>query len=541
MVVADLPVAAEAGREMLRAGGNAVDAAIATILMLNLVEPQSAGIGGGGFLLYFDSKSGDIDAYDGRETAPAAVSPEMFLKPDGTPMAFPDAVVSGLSVGVPGLLRVLEAAHLRHGKLPWKKLFDPAIKLAEGGFTISPRLHRLLENDKYLRAGPAAALFYQHGRAKPAGTKLVNAAFAKVLRSIAAEGADAFYEGGIARDIVAAVQGHKRPGRLDLADLAGYRSKLRTALCRPYRVWLVCGAPPPSSGGVTVLEILELLERFDLAKMTSLSLPAVHLVAEASRLAFADRDEYIADPDFVSAPVARLLADPYIDARAKLISRTRALGHVRAGRLTHASIWPYGPSYGFEYPTTTHVSVVDAEGNAAALTASIESAFGSRIMVRGFLLNNELTDFSFRPSLDGKPVANRVEGGKRPRSAMAPTLVFDPAGKPPGSRPGGKLRLVIGSPGGPRIIGFVVEALVAALDWKLPIDKAVALPHFDNRNGQTELERGTALEALAPALKAMGHDVALIPFDSGLNAIAIRGNTLYGAADPRREGVALGD
>jgi gamma-glutamyltranspeptidase/glutathione hydrolase len=533
MVVADEPAAAEAGREILRQGGNAVDAAIAAILVLNVVEPQAAGLGGGGFLLHFDARSGDIDAYDGRETAPAAATPDMFLMPDGTPMGFADAVVSGLSVGVPGLLRMLEAAHARHGKLPWKALFKPAIALAGEGFAIGPRLHQLLADDRYLRATPAAAaLYYQHGVARPAGTKLANPALAETLRRIAKDGPAVFYGGEIARDIVTAVHGHKRPGRLEPADLAGYQPRLRAALCQPYRQWLVCGMPPPSSGAVTTLGILGLLERYELAKMTPLSLPVIHLIAEASRLAFADRDEYVADPDFVPVPAGQLLAAGYLERRAKLISSKRALGHVQPGEPRHAALWRYAPSRGFEHFTTTHVSVVDAAGDAVALTADIESDFGSRIMVDGFFLNNELTDFSFRPEADGKPVANRLEPGKRPRSSMSPTLAFGPDGK---------LVLVLGSPGGARTMGFVVETLIAALDWQMPLDKAIALPHFDNRNGQTELERGSTLVALAPALKALGHDVSVIPLDSGLNAIAIRDGTLEGAADPRREGAARGD
>jgi gamma-glutamyltranspeptidase/glutathione hydrolase len=534
MVVADAPEAAEAGRAVLRQGGNAVDAAIATLLVLNLVEPDAAGIGGGGFLLHFDAASGDIDTLDGRETAPAAATPDMFLTTGGGPAEFAEATVSGLAVGVPGLLRMLEAAHARHGKLPWEALFKPAIDLAENGFSMSAHLRAALFDDRYVRSSPAAAsLYFQaNGVPKPAGARLTNKAFADTLRRVAAEGARAFYEGEIGRDIVAAVHGHKRPGRLEMADLESYKPLPRPPLCQPYRSWLVCGMAPPSSGGIAVLEILGLVERAELGAMAPLALPAVHLLAEAGRLAFADRDEYVADPAFVPVPTAQLLSAGYLAERAKLISTSRALGHTAPGTLRHASLIPFAGARVYEAPTTTHVSVVDAAGDAVALTADIDQPFGARIMVRGFFLNDELADFSFRPTLDDKQVANRVEGGKRPRSAMAPTFVIDPQGK---------LALVIGSPGGARAIGFVAEAIVATLDWKLPIDKALALAHFDNRNGQTELEKGTALEKLARELKSLGHDVAVIPMESGLNAIQVRDGVLYGAADPRREGAAAGD
>ncbi len=535
MVVADTAEAAEAGRAMLRQGGSAVDAAIAAILVLGVEEPEAVGIGGGGFLLYFDAATGDMDALDGRETAPAAATADMFLKPDGTPLEASEAAVGGLSVGVPGLLAMLEAAHARRGKLAWQTLFEPAIALAAGGFTVSPRLHELLAGDRRLGTSPAAAqLFYQgRGIAKPAGSRIANPALAATLRKLAAEGAHAFYEGDIAADMVAAAASGARPGRLKAGDLAGYKPRLRQALCQPYRAWLVCGMPPPSSGGLAVLETLGLLERFPLGKMAPLSTPALHLLAEAGRLAFADRDEYVADPDFVPVPVAQLLSAGYLAERAKLIAPGRARGgHVPPGAPRHAALWPFSGSGGHEPPSTTHVSVVDGAGNAAALSADIGQPFGARLMVRGFLLNDELNDFAFRPTVEGKPVANRVEAGKRPRSAMAPTIVVGADGK---------LALVIGTPGGAEIIGFVSEALVAALDWKLPIEQAIALPHIDNRNGRTEIESGSELEDRADALAAMGHDIALLPMESGLNAIQLRDGTLYGVADPRRGGTAAGD
>ena len=531
MIAAANPLAAEAGREVLRAGGSAVDAAIAAQLVLNLVEPQSSGIGGGGFLLHYAGDGGAMVAYDGRETAPAAATPDLFMQADGTPMAFWDAVVGGRSVGVPGLLRMLEMAHRDHGKLPWARLFEPAIRLADAGFAISPRLHALVARDRFLRGTPdAASYFYAaDGRPKAVGTPLENPAFAETLRAVAASGADAFYQGTIARDLVAAVAAVPgNPGLLSLQDMADYRAKRRAVICAPYRAWRVCGMPPPTSGGVTLLQILGMLEPFDLAGLDPASAEAVHLVAEASRLAFADRGRYLADADFVAVPVAELLDRAYLRRRAGTIRRDRTIEEAAPGLdERQASMPPQA-----EPPSTTHLAVVDGEGNAVSMTSSIENAFGSRLMVRGFLLNNQLTDFSFRPEVEGRPVANRVEAGKRPRSSMAPTLVLGPDSR---------LLLAVGSPGGSSIIGYVAKTLVAALDWQLDLQAAVNLPHFVNRNGPTDLERGTAAMALVRDLEALGHTLRFREMTSGLHAIRIAPQGLEGAADPRREGVALGD
>jgi len=534
MVAAANPLAAEAGLAMLRAGGSAVDAAIAAQMVLNLVEPQSSGIGGGGFLLHFAAEDGAIDAYDGRETAPAAATPDMFLDPKGEPMEFDDAVVGGLSVGVPGVLRLLELAHREHGRLPWARLFEPAIDLAKRGFEVSARLAKLIAEDEFLRTYPAAAAYFYDadGAARPAGAVLRNPDFAATLRAVAAGGADAFYRGPIARDIVAAVRGAPgNPGRLAESDLNEYRAKAREALCRPYRIWRVCGMPPPSSGGVATLQILGLLEGFDLAALDPASPEAVHLIAEASRLAFADRNRYLADDDFVAVPVGELLSAAYLRRRAETISPARSLGVAEPGRFGD-NLARATPPAAPERPSTSHVSVVDGAGNAVSFTSSIEGAFGSRLMVRGFLLNNQLTDFAFRPERNAVPVANRVEPGKRPRSSMAPTLVL---------HGNGGLRLAVGSPGGASIIGYVVKALVAVLDWQLDPQAAVALPNFVNRNGATVLEADTALAAIAPALKALGHEVELREMTSGLIAVAATPAGLVGGADPRREGVALGE
>jgi gamma-glutamyltranspeptidase/glutathione hydrolase len=534
MVVAANPLAASAGLEMLRRGGTAVDAAVAVQMVLTLVEPQSSGIGGGGFLLHYDAKSQKLATYDGRETAPAAATPDMFLHADGTPMEFDEAVVGGLSVGVPGALRLLELAHREHGRLPWATPFEPAIKLAEDGFAVSPRLQALLADDEHLKRLPAAAAyFYQpDGTPHPVGTMLRNPALAETLRLIASEGVAAFYEGRIARDVVAAVTTSPlQRGRLSLADIAAYRAMEREPVCAPYRQWRVCGMGPPSSGGIAVLQMLRLLERFDLASVAPDSAQAVHLFAQAGRLAFADRDRYVADPDKVTVPTAQLLAEPYLKERSQLIPADRDLGKATAGGLKQQSGWAV-PMPQFEPVSTSQVSIVDAEGNAVSFTTTIEGPFGSRLFVDGFLLNNELTDFAFSPERDGQPVANRVEAGKRPRSSMAPTMVFDEQGR---------LVLVTGSPGGSSIIPYVAKTLIAVLDWNLDPQAAADLPNFGNRNGATELEKGSALEALAPALQAMGHEVKITSMTSGLAVIAVTPEGRLGGADSRREGVAVGD
>ena len=447
MIAAANPHAAEAGREILRAGGSAVDAAIAAQLVLTLVEPQSSGIGGGGFLLHYRAKDGGVAAYDGRETAPAAATPELFLDAEGRPMGFWEAVVGGRSVGVPGLLRMLELAHQDHGRLPWAFLFEPAIRLAESGFEVSPRLHGLIAKDRFLaRQAEARDYFYDaEGQALAVGSLRRNEALAGVLRLVAWGGTEAFYEGEVAEAIVATVRGTANPGDMSLEDLSGYQAKRRDALCRPYRQWQVCGMPPPTSGGVAVLQILGLLERFDLAALDPNGADAAHLIAEAGRLAFADRNQFLADDDFVAVPLDALLDPAYLARRSALITLDGSLGKAKPGLSSESAAMPSQD----DPPSTSHLVVVDGKGNAVSMTSSIESAFGARHMVRGFLLNNELTDFSFRPEAGGRPVANRVEPGKRPRSSMAPVIVLDDDGR---------FLLALGSPGGSRIIGYVARA-----------------------------------------------------------------------------------
>ena len=535
MIAAAHPLGVDAGYAILKRGGTALDAAVAIQLVLGLVEPQSSGLGGGAFILYYSAGDKHVRAYDGRETAPAAAQPERFLVMFGRPMGFQEAALSGRSIGVPGTLAVLDLAHQKHGRLAWAELAQPAIALAESGFALSPRLYGLLARDRFLRRDAFAAryLFEPDGRPKPAGTILRNLEYADVLREIADHGAQAFYRGAIARDIAAAVQKHPvEPGDLTLADLDRYRAKERDPVCGPFRVYRVCGMPPPSSGGVAVLQILGILERLPRTDYARDPLAAVHLFAEAGRLAYADRDRYLADPDFIDVPVAGLVGGDYLARRAALVSVERSMRRAPAGhpRGAQAARWREGVA--LELASTTHFSVVDAEGNAVAVTSSIESRFGNHRFVRGFLLNNQLTDFAFRAEEVAGTVANRVEGGKRPRSSMSPTMVFDADGS---------LLLVVGSPGGNAIINYVAGVIVASLDWGLGLQDALNAPHFGSRNGPTELERGTSAEKLRARLAGMGHEVRVVDMASDAHAVQRIGETWVGAADPRGEGTARGE
>lgn len=565
MVAAANPLAVEAGLQMLRQGGTAVDAAIATQLVLNLVEPQSSGIGGGAFLLHWDQSTATLKTYDGREAAPASAVPDRFLQ-SGRHRPFDRMVKSGLSVGVPGLIRLLEATHGQHGRLPWKVLFEPAIKLATEGFRVSPRLNFLLawasRPDSFAPA--ARAYFYDvSGTARPVGHLLRNTEFARTLTQIANHGANAFYSGPIATSIVEAVRSAPNyQGDLTLADLAGYRVIQRQPVCIRYRETRVCGMGPPSSGATTVGQILKLSERFDLSgaalpknqnapRLVNAIKPmnsyALHILGEAGRLAYADRNRYIADPDFVSVPTAALLTPGYLTSRSALINPRRAATSVVAGQPGGASSAQFGADATRESVGTSHISVVDADGNAVSMTTTIESAFGSGIWAAGFLLNNELTDFSFSDAdRRGRPIANRAEGGKRPRSSMAPTILFSADGK---------FRAALGSPGGSRIILYVVKAVVAMVDWGLDPQSAVALANFGHRGQAFEIEYDPSLATTSvfqpwstvPSvwrgirLRALGHRVRPDLMTSGLHIVEKRGGILYGGADPRREGVARGE
>jgi gamma-glutamyltranspeptidase / glutathione hydrolase len=536
MVATANPLATRAGYDVLARGGTAVDAAIAVQLVLGLVEPQSSGIGGGAFLLFHDARERRLIAYDGRETAPAAARPDRFLR-NGQPLDFFDAVVGGRSVGVPGVVRLMETVHRRHGRLPWATLFAPAIALAEDGFAMSPRLHALVGNEKYITQPRLRAYFYDaNGKVLPVGAVLRNPAYARTLRAIAAGGADAFYTGEIARDIVSTVTQHPfNPGDVTLDDLAAYKVIAREPVCDAYRAYRICGFPLPSSGGIAVLQMLKMLERFDLGAMEPAGFWSVHFVSEAGRLAFADRSVYMADPAFY-VPPAGLLDHDYLAQRAALIRADASLRRARPGSppgvAATARKVAWGTDAALDLPSTTQVSIVDRYGNALALTSTIENQFGSRLMTAGgFLLNNELTDFSFVPEEDGKPVANRVEGGKRPRSSMAPTIAYDRDGQ---------VAIVIGSPGGSAIINYVVKSLIGIIDWGLDPQAAADLPNFGSRNGPTELEAHTDLLPLAPKLRALGADVTILEHTSGVQGIARTRDGWVGGADARREGVVMG-
>ena len=537
------PLATQAGLDILRAGGSAVDAAISIQLVLALVEPQSSGLGGGAFLMHWDGKQ--VVALDGRETAPMAADERLFFTAEGKPMAFYDAVVGGRSVGTPGVLRLLEAAHRRYGKLPWAQLFQPAIRLSEEGFPISARLHQQLAVEKYLKNDRAAAAYFYtaDGTPKAIGSTLRNPELAATLRAIASGGADAFYSGPIASDVVQAVQSHRNAGRLALADFSAYRVRPREPICTDYKNWRVCGMPPPSSGGIAVAQMLGMFTHRNIAvfapdeaRTVEPRAEAIHLFSEAGRLAFADRALYVADSDFVPVNVIGLLDPGYLKQRAQLIG-PRSMGTAQPGVPPGTTV-ALAPDPTPLKSATSHLSVVDGDGNAVSMTTTIEDVFGARVMVRGFLLNNQLTDFSFVPEANGRPIANRVEPGKRPRSSMAPTLVFD--------RQTGALVAALGSPGGSQIIGYVTKTLVGILDWNLDIQQAISLPNFGSRNGPTELEQGRISPATVEALKARGHDIREIDMASGLQGIVrVRmpdGRLVWaGGADPRREGVALGD
>ena len=534
MVAAANPLAVEAGARVLRAGGTAADAMVAVQAVLGLVEPQSSGLGGGAFLVWYDASSGELTTLDGRETAPLTATPRLFQTLDGERMGFWDAVVGGLSVGTPGTPALMETAQRKWGRANWPSLFEDAIALADGGFEVSPRLAGLVANDaeRLSTFAPTANYFLPGGTPIAEGSTLTNAAYADTLRVMAEGGADAFYTGPIAEGIVATVQNAPgNPGQLSSLDLALYQVKERPAVCAGYRGHQVCGMGPPSSGALTVGQILGQLSVFDLGKMGADSPDAWRLIGDASRQAFADRGRYMADSDFVPVPTEGLVDAFYLAERAAALTGDRALESVSPGNpaFDHALNWADNVS--IELPSTSHISIVDGYGNALSMTTTIENGFGSRLMAPGgFLLNNELTDFSFRSHADGVPIANRVEPGKRPRSSMAPTIVMK----------GGEPVLVVGSPGGSRIIGYVAKTIIAHLDWGMDVQEAIDMPHLVNRFGTYDVEEGTSATDLGPALEAMGFEVNARGLTSGLHAISI-GDRLLGGADPRREGIALGE
>lgn len=533
IVSAANPLAAEAGREILREGGNATDAAMAVMLALTVVEPQSSGIGGGGFLLHHDGKTGQIATIDGRETAPASAKPNRFLTPDGQPMPFMEAVPGGLSVGVPGNMALMAKAYAKWGRLPWNRLFIPAIKLAEQGFAVSPSLAQRLAQAKNLWADfpEARAIYWQDGRPKQAGEPVVNLELGRTLRKLAAGGAPAFYHGEIAKEISDTVAAAPRnPAELSQADLAAYKAIDRAAVCAPYRQWRICGMGPPSSGATTVIAILGMLERFDMKGMGKDDPVAWHLMSEAMMLAYADRDRYMGDSDFGPVPVPGIIDRAYLHKRSQLISPRRTLSSYPAGDPpgARAATATQGP----EEHGTTHFVVLDDDGGIVSMTSTVEGPFGSQLIAGGMFLNNELTDFSFVPEKDGITAPNRVQAGKRPLSSMSPTIVYDKKGR---------VVLALGSAGGKRIIMHVAKTLIGVLDWGLPAEEAIALPNIFFKGTTLLVEKDRMSEGMETTLTMLGHNVSPTQLDSKVNAIERAESGWRGAADPRSEGVALAE
>ncbi|MCE0556171.1 gamma-glutamyltransferase [Motilimonas sp. E26] len=539
MVVTANPHASEAAFAILKQGGSAIDAMIAAQLVLGLVEPQSSGIGGGAFLLYYDQKSKQLLSFDGRETAPSKATSELFIDANQKPMGFFDAVVGGRSVGVPGVIDLMWQTHQQYGKLPWPKLFAPAIQLAQQGFQVSPRLAQLVAMDQArLKQHPSTRSYFFDAADQPitAGYILKNPSYAKSLKIIAEQGRNGFYQGILANQIVKAVQNHPtNPGLLSLTDLTQYQIKTRPNTCVQYQQdYQVCGMGLPSSGGLTVGQILALSERANIAQYTANSASAWRIIGDASRLAFADRAKYMADPDFVENNSEALLSPDYLEKRAQLIKQSKvALPQVNAGQpeLLAKQAQNWGIQTSQSLPSTTHLVIHDQAGNIVSMTSSIENAFGARIMVGGFLLNNQLTDFSFQAEANGKPIANRVQANKRPRSSMSPTLVFKH----------NKPYLALGSPGGSRIINYVSQALIAHLTWGMPLQQAIELPHLVNQSGTFELEQGTSSKQLKTELIKLGYNTTEKDLNSGLHGFVITDQGIESGVDPRREGLALGE
>ena len=531
MVVTANPYASDAGANILSRGGTAADAMVAVQTVLGLVEPQSSGMGGGGFLVWYDATSGELTTLDGRETAPFAATERLFQDDTGEPIKFWDAVIGGRSVGVPGMPALIELAHSKWGKLPWKDLFKRAASLADRGFVVSHRLSGLLatEQQRMSSSIDAFSYFFPKGKSLSQGTLLINREYGNLMRRLAEHGSDIFYSGPTASSIVATIRvGNENPGLITLADLANYTIKERPAICTKFRSYEVCGMGPPSSGAIGVGQILGMINAYPVGKMRDPQ--TLRLIGDATRLAFADRGRYLADADFVYVPSTELVDEQYLRSRASLLNKNIAIPTVAAGEPIASLSQRRAPNSSIEQQSTTHVSIVDTYGNVLSLTSSIENAFGSRLMTNGFLLNNQLTDFSFKSSSNGVPVANRVEGGKRPRSSMAPTIVLQD----------GKPVLVIGSPGGSRIISYVANTIVAILDWGLDVQKAVSQPHAVNRFGTYEIEKATRLIEIKNSLKELGYDVTERSLNSGLNVIMIQNGSLFGGSDPRREGIAIG-
>lgn len=530
MIVSANQYISAAGYSILKQGGNAVDAAVAAAIMVTLVEPQSAGIGGGGFILFHDPNHKILTSIDARETTSVNAYPNQFLDNTGKPLSYAEVGIDGKSVGVPGLLKGLELIHQKYGQLPWKQLFKPTIQLALEGFIVSPRLKLLIEKDPFLKNSPSARDYFFDSQlnARPVGYRLKNPALANVLKKIAQSGVATFYEDDIAKDIIEILSHHTVPGNLELADFKNYQAIEREVICGPYKVWKICSMGPPSSGATTLISLLGIFQ--NLPVNTNNASEFLHYFSEAGRLAYADRDQYVMDPKFGEIPIKQMIDSNYLYQRSQLIQSNKSLIKATPGQLTqkYANL---GIDEASELPSTSHISIVDKNGLAISMTISVAAAFGSRIMVDGFMLNNEMTDFSFSPNDHQGPILNRIAPNKRPRSSMAPTFVFDEKHR---------LKLVLGSAGGPAIINYVAKTIIGVLDNKLSIQDAISLPNIGSRNQETELEKNTSVETFATELKAKGHPILIRDMNSGTQGIEIDDKGLWGGVDPRREGVSMG-
>ncbi len=534
MVVTANSQASESAAKILKNGGTAIDAMVSAQLILGLVEPESSGLGGGAFIVYYDNISKKLTTLDGRETAPLNIKPDHFLDNEGQPLKFLRAVTGGKSVGVPGIIALLETAHKKWGKTTWSELFVDSIALAENGFIVSQKLSSSIKKNKksLQKFKKTKNYFFPGGKILRHGEIKVNNNYANTLRLLSKHGSSIFYSGSIGDDIILTTKHAKHnPGILTKQDLISYEVKERKPVCSIYRKFNVCGMGPPSSGAITINQILGIIERFDLKNLGYNNPETWRIIGDASRLAFADRNKYIADSDFVDVPISNLINKNYLRSRSMKLTTNKKLKKVKPGIFSFKKVSNFTHNNPQELPSTSHISIIDKYGNALSMTTSIENSFGSRLMTNGgFLLNNQLTDFSFKSKLNGKRIANSIEPKKRPRSSMSPTIIFE----------NNKPIIIIGTPGGSNIIGYMVNAIISLIDWGLNAQEAASIPHGINKYGTYYLEKGTKISLLEDRLKKMGYDVKIKNFYSGLNIIQIKDN-IYGGSDPRREGVAIGN
>ncbi len=530
--------ATEAGIAILKQGGNAIDAAIAVQSILSLVEPQSSGVGGGAFMLYYNNQTKHLHTFDGREAAPASIRNNIYLDVNGKPKGYFDTAFGGQAVGVPGVMALLDKAHQQFGNLQWKILFTDAENLAKQGFAVSPRLSTWLQRFSTKGAHPKMLTYFydENGKARPAGFILKNPEYAETMRITASEGADTFYTGEIAQKIAKAVSTSAiAPQALTMQDLANYKAIERDAICAPYHEYKICSMGPPTSGGIFLLQTLAMLQTFNLADKPAFSAQAIHLIIEASRLAYADREQFIADPDVIAVPTQGLLNKTYLSKRAKRINKNKAALTVVAGApekfdVSFNQTLSQAPHRGPERPSTSHFSIMDASGNVVSMTTTVQGPFGSFLPAGGFILNNQLTDFSYLSEQNGLPIANAVAPNKRPRSSMTPTIVFDK---------NNEVFMVIGSPGGGRIFSYVLKTILGVLDWNMSMQDAIDAPNITLPKGVAELEKGGFDNETINALSRMGHDIQQNTQESGLNGFVVTNNNFDGGADQRREGTYL--